>query len=132
LHENDGAGAAPVTVINETMAKKYFKGEDPIGKRILIRQLVFGKAARGPEIPWQVVGVVSDEKVGGKLVSFANDIPVVYVTFYQNPGIYNSLVVRADMNPLLLSGSVEQAIWKVNKNQAVANIDNFEEIKPHT
>jgi putative ABC transport system permease protein len=129
LDESDGAGAAPVTVINETMAKKYFKGEDPIGKRILIRQLVFGKAARGPEIPWQVVGVVSDEKVGGKLVSFANDIPVVYVTFYQNPGYTNSLVVRAAMNPLLLSGSIEQAIWKVNKNQAVANIETLEEIK---
>jgi putative ABC transport system permease protein len=33
------------------------------------------------------------------------------------------------MNPLLLSGSIEQAIWKVNKNQAVANIETLEEIK---
>src|SRR5262245_12620571 len=129
LDESDCAGAAPVTVINETMAKTYFKGEDPIGKRILIRQLVFGKFGRGPEIPWQVVGVVSDEKVGGKLVSLAKDIPVVYVTFYQNPVPGNSLVVRADINPALLSGSIEQAIWKVNKNQVVANIQTLEEIK---
>jgi putative ABC transport system permease protein len=129
LDESDGPGAAPVAVINETMAKKYFKGEDPIGKRTLIRQLVFGKAARGPEIPWQVVGVVKDEKVGGKLVSFAEDIPVIYVTFYQSPSTYNSLVVRAAINPSLLSGSIEQAIWKVNKNQAVANIETLEEIK---
>lgn len=129
LDESDGAGAAPVTVINETMAKRHFKGEDPIGKRILIRQLVFGKPGRGPEIPWQVVGVVSDEKVGGKFISLTEDIPVVYVTFYQNPGTANSLVVRAAMNPLLLSGSIEQAIWKVNKNQAVANIETLEEIK---
>jgi len=129
LDESDVAGAVPVTVINETMAKTYFKGEDPIGKRILIRQLVFGKSGRGPEIPWQVVGVVSDEKVGGKFVSLTKDIPVVYVTSYQNPGIYNSLVVRAAMDPLLLSGSIEQAIWKVNKNQAVANIETLEEIK---
>jgi putative ABC transport system permease protein len=129
LDESDGAGAVPVTVINETMAKTYFKGEDPIGKRILIRQYVFGKSGRGPEIPWQVVGVVKDEKVGGKFVSLTKDIPVVYVTFYQNPGAWNSLVVRAAMNPLLLSGSIEQAIWKVNKNQAVANIQTLEEIK---
>src|SRR5262247_99330 len=77
LDESDGAGAVPVTVINETMAKTYFKGEDPIGKRILIRQLVFGKSARGPEIPWQVVGVVKDEKVG----RLDKDISVIYVTF---------------------------------------------------
>ena len=33
------------------------------------------------------------------------------------------------MNPLLLSESIEQAIWKVNNNQAVANIETLEEIK---
>jgi predicted permease len=129
LNEGDVAGAVAVTVINETMAKTYFKGEDPIGKRILIRQLVFGKAERGPDIPWQVVGVVKDEKVGGKVFNLGEDIPVVYVTFYQSPGIRNSLVVRAAMNPLLLSGSIEQTIWKVNNNQAVANIETLEEIK---
>ncbi len=129
LEESDVAAAPPVTVINETMAKTYFKGEDPIGKRILIRQLVFGKAERGPDIPWQVVGVVKDEKVGGKVFSLDEDIPVVYVTHYQSPGTHNSLVVRAAMNPLLLSGSIEQAIWKVNKHQAVANIETLGEIK---
>jgi putative ABC transport system permease protein len=129
LEESDVADAPPVTVINETMAKTYFNGEDPIGKRILIRQLVFGKAERGPDIPWQVVGVVKDEKVGGKVFSLGEDIPVVYVTFYQSPGIRNSLVVRAAINPLLLSGSIEQAIWKVNNSQAVANIETLEEIK---
>ena len=129
LEESDVADAPPVIVINETMAKTYFKGGDPIGKRILIRQLVFGKRDRGPEIPWQVVGVVKDEKVGGKVFSLGEDIPVIYVTFYQSPGTFNSLVVRSAMDPLLLSRSIEQAIWKVNKNQAVANVETLEEIK---
>jgi putative ABC transport system permease protein len=131
LEESDAAGAVPAMVINETMAKTYFKGEDPVGKRILIRQHVFGKAGRGPDVAWQVVGVVKDEKVGGKVKAFSlsEDVPVVYVTFYQNPGTSNSLVVRAGLNPLLLSGSIEQAIWKVNGNQAVANIETLEEIK---
>ena len=129
LADTDVPDAPPVTVINETMAKTYFKGEDPIGKRILIRQLVFGKRDRGPEIPWQVVGVVRDEKVGGKVFSLGEDIPVIYVTFYQSPGTYNSLVVRAAMNPLVLRRSVEYAIWKVNKNQAVANVETLRKIK---
>jgi putative ABC transport system permease protein len=73
--------------------------------------------------------VVKDEKVSGKVFSLSDDFSVVYVTFYQSPGTRNSLVVRAAMNPLLLSGSIEQAIWKVNKNQAVANIETLEEIK---
>lgn len=129
LEESDVSGAPPVAVINETMARTNFQGEDPIGKRISIRELVFGKSDRGPDIPWQVVGVVKDEKVGGQYFSLGAEIPVVYVTFHQSPGTRNSLVVRAAINPSLLSASIEQAIWSVNKNQAVANIQTLEEIK---
>jgi len=111
------------------MAKTYFKDEDPIGKHILISELVFGKRARGREIPWQIVGVVKDEKVTGKVLSGLNeDMPVIYVTFYQSPGTRNSLVVRAT-NPMLLINSIEQAIWKVNTDQAVENVETLEEIK---
>ncbi len=125
LAESDMAGTPPVTVINETMAKTYFKGEDPIGKRILIRQLVPGKPALGPEVPWQVVGVVADENTNG----LDNDSPGIYVSFYQSPVTSDSLVVRGAMNPLLLTQSIKRAIWKVNKNQAVANVQTLEEIK---
>jgi putative ABC transport system permease protein len=130
LTENDTAGAPPVAVINETTAKTYFKGEDPIGKRILVQQIVPGAAARGPEIPWQVVGVVSNEKVDvGKVFSLNEDLPVMYVAFYQSPVDKISLVVRAAMNPLLLSQSIKRAIWKVNSNQVVANVQTLEEVK---
>jgi hypothetical protein len=71
---------------------------------------VFGKHDRGPEIPWQVVGVVKDEKVGGKVWSLEEDLAVIYVTFYQSPGTYSSLVVRPAVNPLVLSRLIEQAI----------------------
>jgi putative ABC transport system permease protein len=125
LEESDVAGAPPVTVINETMAKIYFKREDPIGKRILIKQLVPGKPDLGPEIPWQVVGVVADEKV----TTLDENIPVIYVTFYQSPVTYNSLVVRAAMNPSLLTQSIEKAIWRVNKEQAVTDVKTLEQIK---
>jgi putative ABC transport system permease protein len=125
LAESDTTGALPVTVINETMVKTYFKGQDPIGQRILGRQLVPGVHARGPEIPWQVVGVVADEKVA----SLDEDFPVIYVTFYQSPATYNFFVVRAAMNPSILTQSIKRAIWKVNKNQVVANVQTLEEVK---
>jgi putative ABC transport system permease protein len=129
LEESDDANATPVTVINETMAKTFFKGEDPIGKHIFISQLVLGKRARGSDTPWQVVGVVKDEKVTGKVLSgLGEDMPVIYVTFYQSPGTRNSLVVRAT-NPMLLINLIERAIWKVNTDQAVENVETLEEIK---
>jgi putative ABC transport system permease protein len=126
LAESDTAGAPPVTVINEAMAKTFFKGEDPIGKRILGRQFVPGRPAIGSEVAWQVVGAVSDEKAESSL---DYDGPAMYVTFYQSPPTYNWLVVRAAMNPSLLTQSIKRAIWKVNKDQAVANVQTLEEIK---
>jgi putative ABC transport system permease protein len=106
LEDSDVANTMPVTVINETMAKIYFKDEDPIGKHILIPELVFGKRARGREISWLIVGVVKDEKVTGKVLSgLGEDMPVIYFTFYQSPGTRNSLVVRST-NPLLLINSI--------------------------
>ena len=64
ISDRDMKGAPPVTVINETMARKYFAGENAIGKRILVQEIVPGKTQLGPEIPWEVVGIIRDEKVG--------------------------------------------------------------------
>src|ERR1035437_6893773 len=66
LGEHDAKGAPPVTVINESMARLYFKDEEPAGKRILVQEIVPGKTQLGPEIPWEVVGVVADEKEIGR------------------------------------------------------------------
>lgn len=126
LAESDSAGSAPVAVINETMVKKYFKNEDPIGKRILVEQIIPAKHALGPEIPWQVVGVVADEKVGDLDDTSAG----MYVTIAQSPTTDSGgLVVRAAMDPGKLIKSVQAAIWGVNKNQAISDIKTLEQIK---
>jgi putative ABC transport system permease protein len=126
LAETDSSGALPVTVINETMVKKYFKNEDPIGKRILIEQIIPAKHALGPEIPWQVVGVVADEKVG----DLDDTSPGVYVTTEQSPTTdTGGLVVRGALDPNTLVRSVETAIWNVNKNQAISDIKTLEQTK---
>ncbi|HXE11293.1 MAG TPA: ABC transporter permease, partial [Bryobacteraceae bacterium] len=126
LTESDSAGSAPVAVINQTMVKKYFKNEDPIGKRILVEQIIPAKHALGPEIPWQVVGVVADEKVGDLDDSSAG----MYVTIAQSPTTDSGgLVVRAAMDPDKLIKAVQAAIWGVNKNQAISDIKTLEQIK---
>ena len=79
------------------MAKNTFQDEEPIGKRILIQEIVPGKTQLGPEIPWEVVGVVADEKVGN--LDNRGDNPGVYVCNEQSPVFFQSLVVRAAMDP---------------------------------
>ena len=127
LGERDTKGAPPVAVINETMARKYFAGEEPVGKRILVQEIVPGKTVLGPEIPWEVVGVVKDEKVGN--LDDTNDNPGMYVSNEQSPVFFQSIVVRAAMDPLGLQKAIEDAVHQVNKDQAVTNVKTLERIK---
>jgi putative ABC transport system permease protein len=127
LGDRDRKGAPPVTVINETMARKYFTNEEPVGRRILIQEIVPGKTQLGPEIPWEIVGVVKDEKVGN--LDDTRDDPGMYVSNEQSPVFFQSLVVRSAMDPLRLRQGIEQAVHQVNKDQALNEIKTLEQIK---
>jgi putative ABC transport system permease protein len=128
LDEHDVKGAPPAAVINETMAKKYFANDNPVGKRILVEEIAFAQTKLGPEIPWEVVGVVADEKVGG-LGSDNKYSPGMYVTTDQSPQTYQSMVVRGQTNSTLLQRSIRDAIHGVYKDQVVANMKTLEQIK---
>jgi putative ABC transport system permease protein len=128
LSEHDVKGSPPVAVINETMAKKFFAGEDPVGKRILVEEIAFAQTKLGPEIPWEVVGVVADEKIGG-LGSNNDNSPGMYVTVDQSPQTYQALVVRGQTNATLLQRSIRDAIRSVNKDQVVNSMKTLEQIK---
>lgn len=127
LSERDRKGSPPVTVINETMARKYFLNEEPLGKRIVVQEIVPGKAALGPEIAWEVVGIVRDEKVGN--LDETRDNPGIYVSQEQSPVFSPSLVVRAALDPLRLQQSIQEAVHRVDKNQALSDVKTLEQIK---
>jgi putative ABC transport system permease protein len=125
LAETDTPGALPVAVINETMAKLYFKNQDPIGRRISIQQIVPDRPELGLEIPWQVVGVVADEKTD----SLDDSSSGLYVSYKQSPFPQMALVVRGAMDPMHLVKSIQSAVWQLNKNQAFQDIKTLDQIK---
>jgi putative ABC transport system permease protein len=127
LGDGDLKGTTPVTVINETMARKYFSDQEPLGKRILVQEIVPGKTQLGPEIAWEVIGVVADEKVSN--LSDKSDNPGLYVSNEQSPAFYQALVVRASMNPSRLEQAIRQSIWAVDKDQPLTEVKTLERIK---
>jgi putative ABC transport system permease protein len=128
LNEHDVKGSPPVTVINETMAKKFFPDKNPIGERIRIEEIAYGETKLGPEIPWEIVGVIADEKVG-YLGGSNDDSPGVYVTYEQSPQTGQALVVRGATESPLLQKSIRNAIHEVNKDQIVDDMETLEQIK---
>jgi putative ABC transport system permease protein len=125
LEDGDLAGGAPVTVINETMAKRFFQDENPLGQRIMIEQIMTGKTELGPEIPWEVVGIVADEKVN----SLDSESPGIYVTDAQSPIVGIALIVRGQDDPARLIKAVQSAVWSIDKTQALSNVITLEQIK---
>ena len=126
LSEHDAKGSAPVAVINETLAKKEFSKEEPIGRRILVQEIVPGRAELGPEIPWEVVGVIADEKIDG-----LNDqrSAGMYVSNEQSPVFDVSLVARTALDPLTLQQSLRRAVQQVDRNQPLTDVKTLEQIK---
>lgn len=127
LTERDVKGAVPVMVINESMAKKYFPGEEPIGKRIMIEEILYGKTGLGPDVPWEIVGVIADERVDR--LDDRNPSRGVYVTISQSPQTGMSLVVRGAMDVSALQQGIRKAVLSVNKDQALPDMKTLTQIK---
>jgi len=99
LMTEDEDGSKPlVIVINETLAKKYFPGEDPIGQKI-------GNGALDPKSIREIVGVVADVREGAL---DAEVWPAEYEAMYQGPDNFFAVAVRTlqdekSMLPVLVS-----------------------------
>jgi putative ABC transport system permease protein len=127
LADRDAKGAPPVAVINATMVSKYFANEEPLGQRILVQEIVPGKAQLGPEIPWEVIGVVADEKVGN--LNDTGDNPGMYVSSEQSPVISQALVIRASTDTSRLQQAIRHAVKAIDKDQPLTEMRTLEQIK---
>jgi putative ABC transport system permease protein len=126
LSDRDTRSAPPALVVNERLAKREFEDKDPIGQRLLIQEIIPGKTELGPEIAWQVVGIVHDEKVNG----IADDRSAgVYVSNEQSPVYFQTLNVRTSVDALTLQRSIAAAIHRVNKDQALTDVRTVDQIK---
>jgi putative ABC transport system permease protein len=126
LGERDIKNTPPVLLINERLAKREFQNQDPIGQRLLIQEIVPGKTALGPEIAWQIVGVVQDERIYG---IGDEQSAGVYVSNEQSPVYFQTLNVRTNLDPLTLQRSIIAAIHRIDKDQALIDVRTVDQIK---
>jgi len=105
----DDATRPKVVMINESFAKKYFPGEDPIGKKI-------GDTELKPKSIREIVGVVEDFKDAGL---DQEQIPAEYEAYNQSPDTYFSLVVRTGQDEQTVLPLLAATIHKVSLEAAV-------------
>jgi putative ABC transport system permease protein len=115
----DGPNVPTVAVINETMARRFWPNEDPIGKRL---------KQGWPEwkTPWrEVVGVVADVKLNGVV----EETPLhVYLPLAQSGSSDVSLVLRTKTDPASMTAAAQAALREVDKDLPLYQVRTMDEV----
>jgi len=119
LDKRDVAAAAQAVLISESLAKREFPGEDPLGKRLHM----------GPmDRPWYaIVGVVGDVKQTSLAVT---DPDAVYLTpeqqWFEDDAMY--LVARTQGVALPLAPALRKAVWSADAEQAIVHVATMDSL----
>jgi putative ABC transport system permease protein len=112
----DNAQAPKVLIVNQTFAHRFWPGQNPVRKRVVV--------GRWPEAA-EVVGVSADVKNRG----LAQDTQAqVYIPFAQLPWGNMNLLVRTAVAPLSMAGAVRAQISGVDPDQPVTDIQTANEL----
>ena len=134
----DKENSQPVAIVNETLARRFFPDENPVGKTIWmgVPEHLLPPDAQTPEnrfVRRLIVGVVADVK-GGSLNQPVG--PLVYAPFYQQrrEGWSNSLTlaVRTETAPETLTAAIRGQIRALDQDQPIANVRTVGELLDRT
>ncbi len=122
----DVPGAPRVALVNETMAKQFWPGSDPLGQRVVFWDTFYGSSPPKSALSqWTVVGVVADARRFG----YSNAPgPEMYIPFAQNVRRGMRLVLRTSKSPLDLAKAVRSAIRELDPKLPIQELRTMKEV----
>ena len=125
LTEHDDDKAPPVVIINDEAARRFWPGQNPIGKRVGVNYTGPGRRSEAAPRLREIVGVVGNIRHDSL---DAPPAPAVYLPYLQDETNHDmatmSLFLRAEGNVMALADSVRDRIHAVEPNQPVQNIQS--------
>jgi putative ABC transport system permease protein len=118
----DTAEAPRVVILSQAAVKKYFRDEDPIGKRI---ELGWGRGKDQKRAGGEVVGIVGDVKELGLDEEFPAEI---YLPMRQWPVGRMAIVARTAVPPMTIAPQVKQVVQELDANLPVNQIRTVEDV----
>jgi len=106
-----------VVIVNEALARRFWPGEEAIGKRI-------GFSGSTQQVWHEIIGVVGDVKHTSLDI---DPKPEVYFAYQQNPDRFMALVVRASGEPSTLASAIRDQVLAVDPNQPVFDTKTMSE-----
>src|SRR2546427_10835518 len=118
----DDRKSQSVIIINETLARRYFPGEDPIGRRMTLND------EDPKEEDWAtIVGVVRDTKPRAVDLT-ASAVPEMYMPFAQQPESSTALMIRTTNNPASVAAAVRHEVQTLDKTQLVHSVRTLDSV----
>ncbi|HEX8161822.1 MAG TPA: ABC transporter permease [Pyrinomonadaceae bacterium] len=117
--EQDAANSQGVMIVDETFARRYFPGEDPVGKRVDEQGSLTEKGYM------TVVGVVASVRHASL---DAEPKPTMYLSSRQSPWHTMVLAVRAKVEPASLAAAVRREVAAVDPDQPVSDVQTYEQV----
>ena len=114
--EHDTASNPNVAIISETLARRYFPNQDPIG-----RQMRFGFSPNS-NVPREIIGVVGDLR---DAVLSRKPGPMMYVPFAQAPLYGGEVVVRSSSSASSIAAGIRQTVHSIDKDLPVTDVESF-------
>ncbi len=115
----DRGDAAPVALVSEALARRYWPSGDPVGARI-----TFGDPADSTSVWMTIVGVVGDVRQDGAM---SPAYPQIYVPFAQLSSRSMLVVLRTAGDPLALAPAVKQALAAVDPSLALGRVATMDD-----
>jgi predicted permease len=118
----DEPGAPRVIIINESLARSAWKGQDPVGRTLILDY------QNGPS-PRHVVGVVRDARYHGPR---SDPAPEIFVPHAQNPYLVMNVVVRTTVDPGALAQTARAQALTVDPDQPVHSVTTMDRLLDDT
>jgi putative ABC transport system permease protein len=115
MSEAEVNDARRVAVVNQTLVRKFFGQEDPMGRQIKINLLETGPDAVKSPV-FEIVGVVADAKNQGIQEP---PMPEMFIPYTTTGAFERGILVRTAKDPLPLLNAVRREIWAVDRNVAL-------------
>jgi len=120
--DSEASEARQVVLVSESLARKYFPGEDPIGKRIKVQM------SEEP-VPTEIIGIVGDV-----MYDSLTDVskPTVYMTPPDLVYPFMTFVIHTSGDPAEMAPTVRRALRSVDPNQPVSSVRSMDEVMGDT